>query len=196
MADIRALVSTYQSADPQASQRFVNVPHFSTDSPPNFQEMATDIAELFGTYRRLPQGFDRVNCRLYDLANPTPRPILAESTRQVGGQSEVSGPGEVALCLSFFSQRNIPSQRGRLYIGPFEKNDMDKRSNQVIRGWLGTLAQGLADIGGTGTDWAVYSRKDNVTYSVTNWWVDDEWDTIRSRGFPPTTRTSGTVGEI
>jgi hypothetical protein len=196
MATIRALVSTYQSTVPDPAARIVNVPHFSTDSPPNFEEMATDIAELFATYRRLPNTWDRVNCRLYDVAAAEPRPILAEATHTATGQQEASGPGEVAVCLSFYSERNLPRSRGRLYIGPWERTMMAPNVSTDGKNWLATLAQGLADIGGTGTDWAVYSPTDGAAKSVTNWWVDDEWDTIRSRGIKSTSRSSGTVGEI
>jgi hypothetical protein len=195
MPRIRAIVSTYESANPAMKARIVNVPHFNAEGTPNTQEMATDIAELFGTYRRLPIGFDRVNVRLYDIDDAKPRPILDEATRVVTGQSELVAPGEVAACLSFYSERNIPRQRGRLYLGPWEKTDMGRNLQTPHQNWLGTLAQGLADIGGTGTDWAVYSPTSNIMHSVSNWWVDNEWDTIRSRGFPSTTRASGTVGE-
>jgi len=30
---------------------------------------------------------------------------------------------------------------------------------------------------------------------VSNWWVDDEWDTVRSRGLRPDIRVTGTVSE-
>ena len=33
----------------------------------------------------------------------------------------------------------------------------------------------------------------NTTYTVTNWYVDDEWDVVRSRGLRATTRTAGTT---
>jgi hypothetical protein len=39
----------------------------------------------------------------------------------------------------------------------------------------------------------VYSRREKVARPVTNYWVDDEWDTVRSRGLRSSTRVTGTL---
>ena len=44
-----------------------------------------------------------------------------------------------------------------------------------------------------GNNWCVASTVDKVGRDVTNAWVDDEWDVIRSRGLRGTTRTLVTV---
>jgi hypothetical protein len=44
-----------------------------------------------------------------------------------------------------------------------------------------------------GLDWTVASTVDKVARNVTNYWVDDEWDIQRRRGYRGTTRNLGTV---
>jgi hypothetical protein len=38
------------------------------------------------------------------------------------------------------------------------------------------------------TNWIVYSKVAGAGYGVSDYWVDDEWDTQRSRGLRATTR--------
>jgi hypothetical protein len=45
----------------------------------------------------------------------------------------------------------------------------------------------------SGVAWVVWSRKDQVARPVTNYWCDDEWDTVRSRGLKAVTRQTGTI---
>jgi hypothetical protein len=52
-----------------------------------------------------------------------------------------------------------------------------------------TLGAGLPP----STFWVVYSRKTGGDAQVTNVWVDDEWDTVRSRGLRGTVRDLGTL---
>jgi hypothetical protein len=42
-------------------------------------------------------------------------------------------------------------------------------------------------------NFAVFSRKNNVSYTVTDFWVDDEWDVMRTRGTKPTTRQTAKI---
>ena len=44
-----------------------------------------------------------------------------------------------------------------------------------------------------GNNWCVASTVDKVPRDATNYWVDDEWDIIRSRGYRGTTRELGTI---
>lgn len=158
------------------------------------QNLATDLAELYATYRTYPQHITGVTVVLYDMASPLPRPAVAQSSQSIGGVNP-DAPREVAVCLSFFSDRNIPRQRGRLYVGPWGQNAMALRPDAGLRGIVGALAGGLAGIGGLDVDWSVWSPTDGVARPVSDWWVDDEYDTIRSRGLEGTTRLTGTVNE-
>jgi hypothetical protein len=42
----------------------------------------------------------------------------------------------------------------------------------------------------TNWDWVLRSPSDHAFKPITNVWVDDEWDTMRSRGTRPTTRVT------
>jgi hypothetical protein len=44
-----------------------------------------------------------------------------------------------------------------------------------------------------GTNWVVWSRKLKQANGVNHYWVDDEWDTVRSRGMRSTKRVEFTI---
>lgn len=129
--------------------------------------------------------------KYYDAQKAKPNFPLASRTNKTG--SITSGLNhDVALCLSFYSGSPRPRTRGRLYIPPvFIQGQIGIRptSTQMTNtlafsqlykslpsGWLGV----------------VYSRADNAAYGITNFWVDDEWDTQRRRGLKSTTRVTAT----
>jgi hypothetical protein len=54
----------------------------------------------------------------------------------------------------------------------------------------------FTNLGGTNVDWIVWSTVLSSAAKVTDWWVDDSWDIIRSRklqSFQP--RLKGTTSE-
>lgn len=159
-----------------------------------YQTLADDIAELWATYRVYPAGVTSVQVRLYDMADAEPREPRAEATQPLTGNAG-GAPREVALCLSFFRGRNLPRLRGRLYIGPWRSVSMALRPDSDTMGQLQTLAEGLQALGGPDVDWVQYSPTTSTHGPVTDWWVDNEWDTVRSRGFDGTSRIVGTTSE-
>lgn len=110
-----------------------------------------------------------------------------------------NAPREVALCLSYYSQMNRPRYRGRLYI-PYSW--INKHVGTGAPGVRPSTPQqtGVKDFVNTvmypartaGFAWIVWSGRDHTARQVTDYYVDDEWDTIRSRGMKPTSRSSGT----
>lgn len=161
--------------------------------------LAQDVATLFATYRAYPTGWSSVNCRLYDMAEPAPREIQGEANAAANAAAGAPGPREVALCLSFHGDRNLPRQRGRIYVGPWTTAVMGERPAPATITVLQTLRQGLANIGGVDVQWCVYSPTDSigggtpVFRQVKAGWIDDEWDTIRSRGRKYTARNPWTM---
>jgi hypothetical protein len=102
----------------------------------------------------------------------------------------------VALCLSYYSENNVPKRRGRLFVPiavlrstPGLRPDSAQRTKALDLGGL------LANAGGANIDWGVWSRTDGAFHPTTNSWVDDEWDTMRSRGLRATTRSTATHTE-
>jgi hypothetical protein len=105
-------------------------------------------------------------------------------------------PREVALCLSYFGGRNLPGMRGRIFLPvAYTGTWAGVRPTSTLAGAALELADRLAAVGSGGTDWSVYSRTQGLAFSITDSWVDDEWDTQRSRGLRSTTRVSATHDE-
>jgi hypothetical protein len=80
---------------------------------------------------------------------------------------------------------------------------MADRPTGAIRTALLELATRLGDVGGGDIDWCVYSPTQFAISGslgpsfepVKHVWVDDAWDTQRSRGLEPTMRSAGTLNE-
>lgn len=177
-----------------ARDAFVITPHFNQGGiGSDAQSLCDDWAAFIDTWTPLVH---QITVKAYDAQGSVPVYPEGEATLNVGSAPAGDAPREVALCLSFYADRNIPRHRGRLYIPHNIVNTSESlRPSAGERDFLGELAQGAADLGGVDTDWCIFSRSDNVARSVSTWWVDDEWDTVRSRGLRATTRTMGTVGE-
>jgi hypothetical protein len=169
----------------------------------DYQALADDAAEVFAVNTFHVEGYPKVEARVYDLADPlegpTPqRPRGTREPRAVGRfdhpqAQQAAGPHEVALCLSYFAERNIPRNRGRMFIGPWPAQRMASRPGQAELETLQALAGGISGLGGIDVQWVQHSPTNATFKTVTNWFVDDEWDTQRSRGLRATRRLAGTV---
>lgn len=208
---VRLQVSTHKAGG-IALDHITNTVYLDRDSSltplwtgPDYQKLAVDAAQLWGSYRPLPEGYDRVEARVYDMEDAKPRVIRGQSVFNSGlNTASVAGPREVALCLSFFSVRNLPRQRGRLYVGPWQKGNMDERPSATIQAQVQALAVGIGNLGGIDVDWTILSpasplkkppQTQAITYKVTDYWIDNEWDTQRRRGLRSTGRLVGQTNE-
>lgn len=129
-------------------------------------------------------------------------PIGVISQTMSGAPSENSLPLEVAIVLSFAGPAliGVPAQRrkGRVFIGPIATTALDFGSGLGPRPSTATLesiSDAFATLGtGLGTDelpLQIWSRVEGEVYPAVRWWVDNEVDTMRSRGLRATTRVSG-----
>jgi hypothetical protein len=131
--------------------------------------------------------------KVYDAQKAAPNyPLYTVSSGT--GFKATAKPREVAICLSYYSTYNRPSYRGRLYIpGAFIAGTFDLRPSggQITETltWKNVIGKGLP----SSHNWVVYSPKLNQSNGVSHVWVDDEWDTIRSRGLKSTVRTVQTL---
>jgi hypothetical protein len=131
--------------------------------------------------------------KVYDEQKDPPNYPLATASNGTG--MKASGvPREVALCLSYYSTYNRPTTRGRLYIpASFAGGALNLRPSQTqidnVLAFKNVLTNGLP----AGHNWVVYSKKMDQSYGVSQAWVDDEWDTVRSRGLKSTTRSQVAV---
>ncbi len=198
MSKIRVQVIT-RTAGALAVDHVVNTVHFDDfnvdpTGGTNWQAFADDVRDAFTGRFGTPAGWG-VETKVYNMADAKPRPIKAVGAFQMGNGTGGSAPREVALCLSYFSERNLPRFRGRLYIGPWRADFMAERPTVGMRDALANLAAALGGIGGPDVDWGLWSPTRNAFSKITAGWVDDEWDTVRSRGLRATTRTTYTTSE-
>jgi hypothetical protein len=125
---------------------------------------------------------------VYDAQKPAPNFPLA-TAEQTGTSPSSSNPRELALCLSYYATFNRPRYRGRLYIplhfvgGTAFLRPSGAQITAALA-WRTALAAGLP----SGHVMCVYSRASNSAGPVSDFWVDDEWDVMRSRGLKSTTR--------
>lgn len=105
----------------------------------------------------------------------------------------MTGPGEVALCLSYAAvddwDLSTRRRRGRIFLGPLAggQTGTSRPAAPLIADVieLGTL---LKAVGGADADWMIWSPTDGVASSIESVSVDNSWDTQRRRGIAPTTR--------
>lgn len=181
--------------------RMVMTPHFNvgfnvTNPVENVDgtQLAQDLADALDGWSA---GSQEINVRIYDAQGTPPVQPIGNVTKNVGVVGQSAQPREVALCLSYYSGINMPKRRGRLYMPAalldFQSAQRLPSTANIAQGTA--LAGILQALGGTNVDWVVYSRVDDAAHPVTNYWIDNEWDTMRSRGGRATTRTSGTTSE-
>lgn len=178
----RWIISTKNSVSSPAESAIVNTLYFNVSGSvdePNYQSLGDDLAAI---WRARPWCTGRfLDVRGYDMADPEPRPQKYLGRTQTSG-TPVSSPHQVALCLSYYADRNLPSSRGRIYTGPWAVGG-EYATNAQISGLIG-LAGALAGLGGLNVDWSLYSPKTGTATRINHAWVDDSWDIIRSRKLP------------
>lgn len=183
--------------------KIVITPHFSVAQGITFgaadtQQLADDLAVAIGGWTVLPN--DRqVEVTIYDAQGTPPVAPVGYAIRNTGAAPVSKAPRELAICLSFYADVNRPRRRGRLFIpqtwmvSAGGAVTMTREVPAATRTKVAELVPIFAGLGGVNVDWVVYSRVDNVARKVTNWWIDDDWDTQRSRGLRTTVRTTGTT---
>jgi hypothetical protein len=173
--------------------RMTITPHFKVTISPNPQQLVDDLAAAFNAY--FTSGREVV-VKAYNAESLTkPNPPLAQKTLAAGLTPASPGVREVALCLSYYADSNVPRRRGRLYIPAafIATGTLPVRPTQTQRDALLQFVNIFKNLGGVDVDWVVWSRADRQAHTITNWYADDEWDTQRRRGLRPTTRSVGTL---
>lgn len=181
----------------QVRDASVITPHFATriDPTPNVDALCEDLAT--GVSAWLPS-LRQVRVRAYDAQSEPPNFPLGDAIRNIGTVPASNFPRELAVCLSYFGERNLPRQRGRLYL-PItwleSTGSIGVRPSSAQRTKAGNLVPILTGLGGVDVDWIVWSPTTSSEKPASNWWVDDEWDVQRRRGLRATTRLEGTTTE-
>jgi hypothetical protein len=177
------------------SPHFENTGGIFTDN--DWQGFANALADAVVGYSN--PGENKQTVVTITDAEGTPPVFPVATARRNEGLAPAAGqPREVALCLSYYSQQNRPRSRGRLFLPVVAiglGGSMALRPTAANRAKVLSFGSLLADAGGADIDWVLWSRMDQVARPVSHSWVDDEWDTVRSRGLRPTTRTLATHSE-
>jgi hypothetical protein len=130
--------------------------------------------------------------RIYDLGQTPPRiPHIVDMPLTVTGGA-TPYPAEVACCLSYYAERNLPRNRGRIYIGPLSTAASTVTASRIgpTGAFMDALLAAGANVIGSTEDvrWGVVSQRDGDFKQITNLWVDNAYDTQRRRGVEPTSR--------
>lgn len=149
--------------------------------------------------------------RYYDLGDPQPRAPIQEDTFEMTPLGSITMPHEVAICLSYngapSSGLSPARNRGRIYLGPWGIEVMadgagDSIVDPGVTGAIASSAATLVDAGeGQTWFWAVFSPTTAgpepwspaelaaSTFPVTHGFVNNSFDTVRSRGIDATARS-------
>jgi len=162
----------------------------------DYQNHSNEISTLFSGHNTTTGStFNQyrgraVTVKVYDLADPHPRPLRATTHYDptTFDSDSTLAPRNVALCLSFFATRNLPRQRGRIFIGPVLSSYTGLLPSSILYNMILDLGHGLFDIGGENVAHVVYSPTGATSHVITDYWVNNQWDTMRSRLEKETTR--------
>lgn len=135
--------------------------------------------------------------KFYSAVTTTPNyPLHEYSFNLAADPGDVQMPLEVSLCASYQcdSATTVPlrRRRGRIYISGFTEAQND--AGRPASGVTSDLADAYRDYAEATNNLAdfracVWSRANASLYPIERVWVDNEWDTMRSRGGKSTART-------
>lgn len=189
MAIARAQISfPMDSALPR--DEIVITPHFNGVT--NYQNLADDLLTNLKANAQIGASTP-FKVKVYDAQGPKPNLPKGEAHNGTGFSTSPA-IRETALCLSFYAGINTPRNRGRLFIPfAFIGGSTGLRPTTTQQNNAGSFAATFSSGFDTGVEWCVYSRKLDSAAVVTNWFVDNEWDVVRSRGLGSTARVTGTA---
>lgn len=185
---VRMIISAKPTSDLDSKNAIVNTLYFNVSGSieaPNYQSLVDDLWAIWAA-RPWIVG-QTLDVRAYNMDDAVPRPQKARKVGNIAG-SILGGPAQVALALSYYADRNLPRQRGRIFIGPWAATTRSASSTQ--RAAVIALPPLLADLGGLNVDWSLWSPTTGEHTRINHAWVDDSWDIIRSRKIAGTTRST------
>lgn len=163
----------------------------------DYESLGNDLLDAWDSWLSVTVKGTQQRVTLYDMEGAKPNYPKWQGIRFPDVAKLSPSNRDVALCLTGYHENNRPRYRGRLYIPCCLTGQSVNGANagSGMRDKVGELATIFADLGGVDIDWGVYSRVDSAFRKYTHWYVDDAWDTQRSRGKRATARTTGTTSE-
>jgi hypothetical protein len=179
MADYKVMVVGQVLSADAARDWTTNVLHYSaaTTGP---SAIGAAILSAFGGTSRVQNTWWKTTVKVYDMSLPLHSPPVYTSSSN-GLHTITPAPRQIALCLSFFSGLNVKGQRGRIYIGPWAVSDMSEYATTTEMSLLITLAGLIKNPGGADVIHNIYHPKTGTHSNVSNYFVNNRWDTMRSR---------------
>jgi hypothetical protein len=177
--------------------RFINTFHLdrvgALPGDGDLENMCNDIVQMYAT--RYGRADKEIACTAYDV-DAVPNYPRARVVINEGLAWTTTHPHEIALCLSYYGQYSgNKNERGRMYLAPQIASGgigISERPSPAAMQWALDFYQvsnaSLPDLGGADWKFGVYSRTLKTFHQSQHAWVDDEWDTMRSRGLRSTTR--------
>lgn len=192
---VRMLVS-YGPPAGKPEDRLSNTLYFNVSGSvddPDYQALADDLANIYK--QQIWCRGAKIDVRAYNMADAKPREEKAFAT-QTASLTWATCPGQNAVALSYYADRNLPRRRGRIFTGKWPGSVDNVPAS--VRDSIITFGQSLAGLGGLNVDWSVYSPTNAQAgepdhYRISNIWVDDSWDVIRSRKIASTARSTATI---
>lgn len=159
--------------------------------------LAQDLANALDAWHIWGTAALKIDVKFYDLEGTgTVYPDGVAHKNPAAAPVTYNKPRELAVCLSYYGTHNAPRERGRIYI-PYNLMTNEAcalRPSAAAQTKAMSLGPIFANLGGADVDWIVWSRKNQTAAKVQNYWVDDEWDVVRSRGLLRTGRMVATTG--
>jgi hypothetical protein len=166
------------------------------DPSTDYQNHADQVRDCFSGHSAGYSAFTwyqnrRITVKVYDLADTKPRPeravsIFTPASINYEDPTHMAAP-QVCLCLSYYAGRNIRGKRSRIYIGPFGTTTsisfaaMTRFAPTIVQTGILELGHSLFDVGGENVAHVIQHTAGGTPSVVTNYWVDDRWDTQRRR---------------
>lgn len=179
-----------------ARDRISNTVHFdhvNVMQGTDLESICDDLVAMYAT--RYGHADKEIRATAYDT-DAVPNYPRATSVINVGQVWSHNYPQEVALCLSFYGDyAGNKNERGRIFLmpglspsgGPGSGRPSDTLLQWALDFYDAPNAS-FPDIGGIDWKFGVYSPTKKSFKQSQHAWVDDEWDTMRSRGLRATKR--------
>lgn len=216
---LRAQVSL-PNGDTIPSDAAVNVWHFESFAVDRLVSAGAIVAELNNFYLAIDGLMSgklsgELLIKVYDLSDSTPRAPILEYVGSFTPGVAAPLPHECAICLSYSgpvaSGTPAGRRKGRIFLGPWTIATLDDGTGDAIvdAGAAGAILAAAVAFGEAGSGstyrWSVFSptaagtppwttvELAAGTLPVTDVYVDDAFDTVRSRGAAALNRFSDTI---
>jgi hypothetical protein len=198
MPNVYRTIFSYDAIDNALPRDAIQLtPWFLGDGTGDFNILATGIRDAFcGTATSWLKFQSACTVKIYrwNGENVDMGPPVKVASYFPGMTRVSNGPRDVAVCLSYYADQNVPRWRGRLYL-PFCVRPNPPAAVPAAGDLTDALAVGtaLGAAGGAPFQWVVYSHVDTIGRPVTNAWCDNEFDTQRRRGTKASTRALAAI---